>query len=174
MFQQITRGAKDFLQEMIFKFKLPPKPVPKIDLQEWNDMRKLMEKLQKQSQAMKSTQQEIFSLKKQLSETTGFFKGKVRKSLEGRIEQAEKQEKRIHTDMEQTVKQAGYPDVQSFAKTYQKSEKLVREYNEELRAWKNQTEPKKRSYQNRRKRQAYGENCTAISSRKAGNSQNRQ
>ena len=56
MFQQIIRGAKDFLQEMIFKFKLPPKPVPKIDLQEWNDMRKLMEKLQKQSQAMKSTQ----------------------------------------------------------------------------------------------------------------------
>ena len=137
MFQQIIRGAKDFLQEMIFKFKLPPKPVPKIDLQEWNDMRKLMEKLQKQSQAMKSTQQEISSLKKQLSETTGFFKGKVRKSLEARIEQAEKQEKRIHTDMDQTVKQAGYPDVQSFAKTYQKSEKLVREYNEEM----HQTEP---------------------------------
>lgn len=111
--------------------------------QERNDMRKLMEKLQKQSQAMKSTQQEISSLKKQLSETTGFFKGKARKSLEGRIEQAEKQEKRIHTDMEQTVKQAGYPDVQSFAKTYQKSEKLVREYNEELRAWANQTEPEK-------------------------------
>lgn len=126
---------------MIFKFKLPPKSVPKIDLQEWNEMRTLMEKLQKQSQAMKSTQQEISSLKKQLSETTGFFKGKVRKSLEGRIEQAEKQEKRIHTDMEQTVKQAGYPDVQSFAKTYQKSEKLVREYDEELRAWENQTEP---------------------------------
>ena len=113
-------------------------------------MRELMEKLQKQSQAMKSTQQEISSLKKQLTETTGFFKGKARKSLEGKIEQAEKQEKRIHTDMEQTVKQAGYSDVQSFAKTYQKSEKLVREYNEELQAWENQTEqssepPKKAS-----------------------------
>lgn len=143
MFQQIIRGAKDFLQEMIFKFKLPQKPVPKIDLQEWNDMRKLMEKLQKQSQAIKSTQQEISTLKKQLSETTGLFKGKVRKSLEGKIEQAEKQEKRIHTNMEQTVKQAGYPDVQSFAKTYQKSEKLIREYNEELQAWENQTEQKK-------------------------------
>ena len=106
-------------------------------------MRKLMEKLQKQSQVMKSTQQEISSLKKQLSETTGFLKGKARKSLEGKIEQAEKKEKRIHTDMEQTVKQAGYPDVQCFAKTYQKSEKLVREYNEELRAWENQTEQKK-------------------------------
>ena len=44
----------------------------------------------KQSQVMKSTQQELFSLKKQLSETTGFFKGKARKSLEGKIEQAEK------------------------------------------------------------------------------------
>ena len=110
--------------------------------QEWNDMRKLMEKLQKQSQAMKSTQQEISSLKKQLSETTGFFKGKARKSLEGKIEQAEKQEKRIRTDMEQTVKQAGYPDVQCFAKTYQKSEKLVREYNEEMRVWEKQTEQK--------------------------------
>ena len=32
----------------------------------------------------------------------------LQKSLEGKIEQAEKQEKRIHTDMEQTVKQAGY------------------------------------------------------------------
>jgi len=59
------------------------------------------------------------------------------------FEQAEEQEKRIHTDMEQTVKQAGYPDVQSFAKTYQKSERLVREYNEELRAWEKQTEQKK-------------------------------
>ena len=82
-------------------------------------------------------------MKKQLSETTGFFKGKAQKSLEGKIEQSEKQEKRIHTDMEQTVKQAGYPDVQSFARTYQKSEKLVREYNEELRAWENKAEPKK-------------------------------
>ena len=107
------------------------------------NMRKLMEKLQKQSQAMKSAQQEISSLKKQLSETTGFFKGKVRKSLEDKIEQAEKQEKRIHTDTEQTVKSAGYPDVQSFAKTQQKSEKLVREYNEELWAQENQTEQKK-------------------------------
>lgn len=44
--------------------------------------------------------------------------------------------------MEQTVRQAGYPDVQSFAKVYYKSEELIREYNEELRAWKNQTEQK--------------------------------
>lgn len=141
--RQIIRGAKDILQEMIFKFKLPPKPVPKIDLQEWNDMWILMETIQKQSQEMKHTQQEISSLKKQLSETKGFFKGKERKSLESKIEQAEKQEMRIHTDMEQNVKQAGYPDVQSFTKAYHKSEELVREYNKELREWKNQTAQKK-------------------------------
>ena len=97
-----------------------------------------MEKLQKQSQAMKFAQQEISSLKKQLSETTGFFKGKARKSLEGKIEQSEKQEKRIHTDMEQTVKQAGYPDVQSFARTYQKSEKLVQGICVHSTWWKSQ------------------------------------
>ena len=82
-------------------------------------------------------------MKKQLSETKGFFKGKERKSLESKIKQTEKLEKRIHTDMEQNVKQAGYPDVQSFAKAYHKSEELIREYNKDLREWKNQTAQKK-------------------------------
>ena len=35
---------------------------------------------------IKRTQQDISSLKKQLSELRGLFKGKERKSLEGRIE----------------------------------------------------------------------------------------
>ena len=103
----------------------------------------LMDKLQKQSQEMKQSQQEISSMKKQLSETKGFFKGKERKSLESKIKQTEKLEKRIHTAMEQNVKQAGYPDVQSFAKAYHKSEELIREYNKDLREWKNQTAQKK-------------------------------
>ncbi len=143
MFRQIIRGAKDFLQEVIFNFKLSLKPVPKIDLQEWKDMQKVMEKLQKQSQEIKRIQQEIHSLKKQLSEARGLFIGKERKSLERKIEQAEKSEKRMHTNMAQIAQQAGYPDVQSFAKVYHKSEKLVQEYNEDLMAWKNQMEQKK-------------------------------
>ena len=77
--------TKNFLQEMIFKFKLPPKPVPKIDLQEWNDMWILMEKLKKQAQEMRQTQREIALLKKQLSETKGFFKGKERGGTGSRI-----------------------------------------------------------------------------------------
>ena len=44
--------------------------------------------------------------------------------------------------MEQNVKQAGYSDVQSFTKTYYKSEEMVREYNKEMREWKNQTAQK--------------------------------
>lgn len=104
----------------------------------------LMDKLQKQSQEMKQAQQEISSMKKQLSETKGFFKGKERKSLESKIKQTEKLKKRIHTDMEQNVKQAGYPDVQFFTKAYHKSEELIREYNKDLREWKNQTAQKKK------------------------------
>lgn len=142
-FRQIIRGAKDFLQEVIFKFKLPPKPVPKIDLQEWKDMQKLMYELQRQSIEIKRTQQDISSLKKQLSELRGLFKGKERKSLEGRIELLEDLEKRLHKSLEQIVKREGYPNVQAFQKVYNKAEELIIEYNEELRAWKNQTEQKK-------------------------------
>ncbi len=143
LFRQIVRGARDFLQEMIFRFTMPPKPVPKIDLQEWKDMQKVMGKLQNQAQEIKCKQQEIISLKKQLSKTTGLFKGKERKRIEGRIQQAEQLVKRMHVDLEQIVKQEGYPDTQSFVKVYQKSEKLIRAYNEELRAWKYQAEQKK-------------------------------
>ena len=142
MFRQIVRSAKAFLQDMIFKFMLPPKPVPKIELQEWKDMQKLMFELQRQSMEIKRTQQDIVSLKKQLSELRGFFKGKERKSLEERIELLEDLEKRLHRSMEHIVKREGYPNVQSFQKVYNKAEELIIEYNEELRAWKNQTEQK--------------------------------
>ncbi len=95
MFRQIIRGAKDFLQEVIFKFKLPPKPVPKIDLQEWKDMQKLMYELQRQSMEIKRTQKDISSLKKQLSELRGLFKGKERKSKNHRQNAAIYQDTRL-------------------------------------------------------------------------------
>ena len=47
--------------------------------------------------------------------------------------------------MEQNVKQAGYPDVQSFTKAQHKSEELIREYNNEMREWKKQTAQKKQT-----------------------------
>lgn len=50
----------------------------------------------------------------------------------------------MHTNMAQIAKEAGYPDVQSFTKVYYKSEKLVQEYNGELKEWKDQTEQKKK------------------------------
>lgn len=106
-------------------------------------MQKLMGKLQKQSQEIKFMQQDISSLKQQLSEARGLFKGKERKSLEGKIQEAEKSINRMHRNLEQIAKQEGYSNVQSFVKVYNKSEKLVREYNEELRAWRNQAGQKK-------------------------------
>ena len=111
--------------------------------QEWKDMQKLMYELQRQSMEIKRTQKDISSLKKQLSELRGLFKGKERKSLEGRIELLEDLEKRLHKSMEQIVKREGYPNVQAFQKVYNKAEELIIEYNEELRVWKNQTEQKK-------------------------------
>lgn len=106
-------------------------------------MQKVMYELQRQSIEIKRTQQDISSLKKQLSELRGLFKGKERKSLEGRIELLEDLEKRLHKSLEQIVKREGYPNVQAFQKVYNKAEELIIEYNEELRVWKNQTEQKK-------------------------------
>ena len=103
----------------------------------------IMYELQRQSMEIKRTQQDISSLKKQLSELRGLFKGKERKSLEGKIELLEDLEKRLHKGLEQIVKREGYPNVQAFQKVYNKAEELIIEYNEELRVWKNQTEQKK-------------------------------
>lgn len=140
LFRQIVRSAKEFLQEMINKFMLPPKPVPKIDLQEWNDMQILMRKLQKQSQEIENNQSNIVSLYKKLSEVKGWFRGKERKIWEEKIQKAEKQQAYMYDKIDQFVKNAGYSDVSSFVKLYRKSNILIREYNEELVEWKKQME----------------------------------
>ena len=72
--------------------------------------------LQRQSMEIERTQQDISSLKKQLSQLRGLFKGKERKSLEGKIELLEDLEKRLHKSLEQIVKREGYPNVQAFQK----------------------------------------------------------
>ena len=51
-----------------FQIKTTIETVPMIDLQEWKDMQKVMYELQRQSIEIKRTQQDISSLKKQLSE----------------------------------------------------------------------------------------------------------
>ena len=63
--------------------------------------------------------------------------------MEGKIELLEDLQKRLHKSMEQIVKREGYPNVQAFQKIYNKAEKLIIEYNEELSDWRNQTEQKK-------------------------------
>lgn len=82
-------------------------------------------------------------------------------------------EKRLHRSMGRIVKREGYPNVQSFQKVYNKAEELIMEYNEELRAWKNQTKPKKENPLEQPQKASVLENCTAIS-RKAGSNRNGQ
>ncbi len=113
-------------------------------------------------------------MKKQLSETTRIFQRQSTKSLEGKIEHGRGTGKTSSQSMEQIVKQAGYPDVQSFAEDVIKiGRQLVREYNEELRAWENQTEQKKEHPSEPPKKASVRKNCTAIS-RKADSSRNGQ
>ena len=73
------------MQEVIFKFKLPPKPVPKIDLQEWKDMQEVMHDLQGQSREIKRTQQDISSLKSNCQSCEGSLKAKNENLWKGKL-----------------------------------------------------------------------------------------
>lgn len=73
-----------------------------------------MYELQGQSREIKRTQQDISSLKKQLSELRGVFKGKERKSLEGKIELLKDLEKRLHKSLEQIVNVKAIPMCKHF------------------------------------------------------------
>ena len=131
LFRGIVGKAKEFLQAIIREKDMPPKPVLNMDMDEFRTMQTLMLKVQKQAKAIKKIQEGTLpTLRQQLAETTGIFKGKERKSLEKQIQQTEKLDK-----IPDILKDDGYPDVQAFMKTYRKAEAIVTQYNQDLAEW---------------------------------------
>ena len=79
---------------------------------------------------------------KELSETTGIFKGKERKAIEAKIETAEKKVSDLKDRISHMVQEHGYPDGQIFMAAYNKAESIVKQYEWELAEWKQQVEGK--------------------------------
>ena len=73
-------------------------------------------------------------MEKQLSETTGLFKGKDRRRLQEEIERLKKEIESRMNRMAEIMKEEGYPDMQSFTRAYNKATDLVKQYNRELAA----------------------------------------
>lgn len=96
---------------MIRTQQLPPKPVLSVDMDEYRAMQKLMIKVQDEAAVIRRLQDvELPKLQSQLAETKGLFKGRERKVLEQKIQQAKKTIA-AKLDAIPTILQGnGYPD----------------------------------------------------------------
>ena len=143
LFRTIVQKAKSILELLIRQAKLPPKPKPGIDMAVFKEMKELLHRLRKCASEIKQIQDvELPKLKKELSETTGIFKGKERKAIEVKIETAEQKISDLKDRISCMVQEQGYPDGQAFMAAYNKAESIVRQYEWELAEWKQQVEGK--------------------------------
>ncbi len=143
LFRSIVGKAKDFLQNLIREQSLPPKPTLDIDISEFRHMRSLMIKVQDRAREIKRLQNDVLpSLKQQLADTKGIFKGKERKALEVKIERTEKEIADRLDKIPDTLKADGYPDVQAFMATFREMKAVVEQYNRDLAKWEQQVKEK--------------------------------
>ena len=144
LFRSIVNKAKEFLQNLIRQTALPPKPVLNMDMAEFGTMQKLMIRVQDRAREIRSLQNEVPKLKAQLAETKGIFKGRERKELETKIQQAEEKISAMLEELPEILKEDGYPDVRAFMATYRKAEAVVEQYNRDLAEWERTVREKRR------------------------------
>ncbi len=139
LFRGIIQKAKEILIGLIRETEIPPKPTLSVDMAEYRKMQKLMGKVQDEARAIKQLMHgELPKLEKQLSETTGLFKGKERKALQEKIAGVQQEIDRRMDRLPSILKEDGYPDVQAFKRTYDAATALVEQYNRDLAVWERQ------------------------------------
>ena len=148
LFRGIIQKAKEILMGLIRETEVPPKPTLSVDMAEYRRMQKLMGKVQEEARTIKQLMHgELPKLEKQLSETTGLFKGKERKVLTEKIEQMQSEIDHRMDHLPSILKEEGYPDVQAFKRTYDTATALVEQYNRDLAAWERQVNGEKQPQQ---------------------------
>lgn len=139
LFQGIIQKAKEILMGLIRETEVPPKPTLSVDMAEYQKMQKLMVKVQDEARSIKQLMHgELPKLEKQLTETTGLFKGKERKALQETIAGVQQEIDRRMDRLPGILKEDGYPDVQAFKRLYDDATLLVEQYNRDLAAWERQ------------------------------------
>lgn len=139
LFRGIIQKAKELLQGLIRETVIPPKPTLSVDMAEYRKMQKLMVKVQDEARAVKQLMHgELPKLEKQLAETTGLFKGKDRKALQEKITGIQQEIDRRMDRLPGILKEDGYPDAQTFKRTYDDATVLVEQYNRDLATWERQ------------------------------------
>ena len=139
------------LKKLIREYDLPPKPVPKVDIDLYNDMVKLYKAITKEKDAARKLDQKIHALKEKLSQTTGIFKGGERKRLNDQIARTAAARDKHEKAIDSKVRKAGYPDTQTFLRTLEKARPLAEQYAREVKAWKEEVAAIKEGKQPHRK-----------------------
>ena len=135
LFRAIVYKAKEKLESLILSFKLPPKPVPKVDIDIYNGMVAVYKDITKHSNAVEKLNKEIVSLRQELDRSTGIFKASERKRLNNRIEKAGALRDEHSKAISEIVRKAGYSSTQSFMRAFNQARELVGQYKYELSVW---------------------------------------
>lgn len=90
--------------------------------EKYSSLLEINRKLNQQNYAIYEKEQQLEKMQKELANTKGFFKGKQRKELQGKIQTLEKQIANMKSRLSKIVQEYGYKTVQEF----QKELKVVR------------------------------------------------
>ena len=142
----ILIAAVRFLAEYVRKIQMPPKPKLKIDIEEFRQMQKVKEKLDKQIFLIRRTENvELPKLVKNLQDIKGLFKGKEKKAAQDKIDRCKKRLSGQKDQLKKIVRESGYATVKFFMENYDRAYGIVAEYQRELRQWEQQTESGKKN-----------------------------
>lgn len=140
LLRMILTAAVRFLTEYVWKIQMPPKPKLKIDIEEFWQMQKVKEKLDKQISLIRYTEDvELPKLENNLQDIKGLFKGREKKAAQDMIDQCKKRISGQKDQLKKIVRESGYATVKSFMENYDRAYGIVAEYQKELRQWEQQT-----------------------------------
>ena len=140
LLRAIIKAAIQLLKQLIRIAELPSKPVLKVNMAEFRAMEKTLSEVQIIAREIKNLQNTLPQLNKQLEATKGIFKGKERKAITEQIQLTEKKISDKTAEISKIIQDKGYPDVQAFMDTYDKSRGAIMEYNLELADWESRKE----------------------------------
>ena len=100
---------------------------------------KVNKELEDQNGAIQQKQKQLSAKKKELSEVTGWFKGRKKKELQNEIDELKSQIRDMKDYLPRIVQKIGYRNVQDFLKDFKASQTEYSQYRTAIEKWKKET-----------------------------------
>ena len=100
---------------------------------------KVNKELEEQNSAIQKKQKQLSAKKKELSEVTGWFKGRKKKELQKEIDELKSQIRDMKDYLPKIVQKIGYRSVQEFLKDFKVSQTEYSQYRTAIEKWKKET-----------------------------------